>query len=226
MNLIQKVKTVGRDKFYYDQYQYCVNFNFQDLPALRHSDHIGIDRYIENTNWRRKINFGGSWRYHTFRHPITKESTKNCHKLLDAKKAIPSEHKLIISLDIGHLYTNSLMDVHSFVSSPGVVLLNIRKVEIDRRPDTMIIKSAKHDQRTYFKNQQLTVEQKQQLISFLKYRTDIRCSPSLYEWMTKFEKYTYICNNYFIDHNDDGFLTMLALVSPVKIKKTYTLLTE
>lgn len=225
-NLNQKVKTVGRDKLYFDRYQYCVNFLFQELPALRYSDHKTIDDYIENQKWRRQVNFGGSWQFQSFRHPITDETIKNCHKLFDAKKAIPSDHKLVISLDTGHLYTSSLMDVHGFVSSPGVLLLDINKVELDRPRNTMIVKSAKHNYRTYFKNQHITREQKQNLVQFLLDRTDIRIGPAMTQWLTMWENHRYVADNYFIDHNDDGFLTMLALVSPIKIKKTLTLLKE
>lgn len=225
-NLSQKIRKVSRDKLFYDKYLYCVDFKFRELNALRMKDHDDIDGYIERQHWKRQVNYGGSWRYHTFNLPITEDIVRNCHKLFDEKKKIKIDHKLVISIDTGHLYANTLLEITAFITSPGVDVKEIKQVVIDRPRDTLVIKSAKHNHRTYFKNQHLTLEQKYTLINFLKDRNDIRLGPGMEQWVTVWENHKYVADNYFIDHNDDGFLTMLALVSPIKIKKTITLLTE
>lgn len=198
----------------------------QDIAAVKLGSHEKINEYMEHQEWRRKINYGGSWRWHTFRHPITPTTIGNCHTAHDNLKTIPQGYKLITSYDCGYLYLKDLDDAVDFLKSPGISVDQVKQVIVDRPKNSIVIKSAKHDFRTYFKNQRVETDQKTSLINFLKNRTDIRLSPSMKEWITKYDSYRYMCDNYFIDHNNDGFLTMLTLVSPIKIKKTVTLLTE
>lgn len=225
-SLNQKIETVGRDRLYHNLYKYCVYFHLQDVSVIKLSGHKKIDEYMSHQEWRRKVNYGGSWIWHTFRHPITKDSIKNCHTAHDRLKTIADGYKMITKYDCGYLYLNSLDSAVNFLKSPGVTIESVKQVIVDRPKDSMIIKSAKHDYRTYFKNQRIEIEQKQTLVNFLKDRVDIRLSPSMQEWITRYNTHRYVCDNYFVDHNNDGFLTMLCLVSPIKIKKTVTLLTE
>lgn len=199
----------------------------QDVSAIKLEDHKKIDEYISHQEWRRKINYGGSWQIRSFRRPITPSSIKKCHNAHDKLKEISEDYKLITSsYDYGYLYIKNLNSAVNFLSSPGITILQIKKVVVDRPKNTLIIKSAKHNLRTYFRNQRIEMEQKQNLIAFLDSRTDIRLGPAMQDWITKFPNQRYVCDNYFIDHNDDGFLMLLALVSSIKIKKTLTLLTE
>lgn len=223
-NFPVKITQIGRDKFYFDQYEYCVQFYLQDCAAIRAKDHQHIDDYMEGQQWRRQINHGGSWRWESYRQPITPTTIKNCHTAHDNLKTINTKYKLIVSYDYGYLYLNSIQDADTFIKSPGLKVEMIKQVIVNRPKGSIIIKSAKHDFRTYFKNQRVEHDQKDILVNFLKGRKDIRLGPALTEWTLN--NYRYVCDNYFIDHNDDGFLTMLALVSPIKIKKTLTLLTE
>lgn len=225
-NLNQKIETVGRDRLYYDRYEYCVYFRMQDASAVKLDNHKKIDEYLEHQHWRRKINYGGSWRWQTFRHPITDASTKNCHTAHDHLKAITKGYKLTTSYDCGYLYLEDLAGAVNFLKSPGITVDIVKQAVVDRPKDSMIIKSAKHSFRTYFKNQRMELEQKQNLVNFLQGRTDVRLSPGMQEWTTRYNTHRYVCDHYFVDHNNDGFLTMLALVSSIKIKKTVTLLTE
>jgi len=225
-SLNQKIKTIGRDRLYYDLYEYCVHFQMQEVSAIKLSSHNQIKEYLNHQQWRRKINHGGSWRWHTFGYPITETSIKNCYTAHDRLKTILEDYKLITSYHCGYLYLKDLNGAINFLKSPGITVDVVKQVIIDRPKNSIIIKSAKHDYRTYFKNQRLETEHKTALVNFLKDRTDIRLGPGMQEWITRYNTHKYVCDNYFIDHNDDGFLTMLCLVSPIKIKKTLTLLTE
>ena len=198
----------------------------QDVAAIKLDSIELIDQYMEHHEWRRKINYGGSWQWHIFRHPITEHTISNCHKAHKHLKSIKERYKLKTTYDYGYLYINDLESAKNLLSSPGVTIDSVKQVIVDRPKNTMVIKSAKHNLRTYLKTQSIEIDQKQILINFLKSINNIRLSPGLEEWTTKYNNYRYITDNYFVDHDDDGFLTMLALVSPIKIKKTVTLLTE
>ena len=199
----------------------------QDLCALRRRSHKGIDAYCEHQTWSKDINFGGSWMWGARRSkPVTDQSRTNCHLALDALNTITISYKIIINEDTGYIYTNNLDPFSVFADLPGVAIVDIKQATVDRPRDSIVIKSSVHSQRTYFRNQKLDIDQKPTLRNFLSDRSEIRLSPGLNEWLFKFPSHRYLCDNYFIDHNDDGFLTMLYLVTPLKIKKTYKLLRE
>ena len=90
-----------------------------------------------------------------------------------------------------------------------------------------MIKSSKHSLRTYFKSQHLcSTEQKENLRELLFNQTEIRLGPGLSEWFTRYEFSKYIADNYFIDHNDTGILTLIGLVCPIKIKQTLNIIRD
>ena len=226
-NSNQRIRSESRDRLYYDQYAYCLHISLQDLCALRQRTHSGIEQFCNQINWARDINYGGSWRWPMRRlRPVTDQSRENCHLALNALNGITIPHKLIINEDWGYIYTNNLDPLNELIASPGVSVQDVRLAVVDRPRDTLVIKSSIHEQRTYFRNQSITAEQKKDTVKFLSNRCEIRTSPSMTSWLHDFPQHRYVCDNYFVDHNDDGFLTMLHLVVPLKIKKTYKLLRE
>jgi len=227
INLSQKISTQSRDRLFYDQYVYCLQIFLQDLRALRKRTHKGIEQFCNNWSLLRDVNYGGSWHWPIRRsRPVTETSRDNCHTALDALNAVTIPHKLIINDDWGYIYTNNLDPFNDLISSPGVRVEGVKSAVVDRPRDTLVIKSSVHNQRTYFRNQTVTIEAKTAIGKFLDGRSEVRLSPGLQGWLWDFPEHKYLCDNYFIDHNDDGFLTMLQLVAPLKIKKTYKLLRE
>lgn len=227
INLNHKIKLDSRDKLYYDRYEFCLQLRLEFFSSLRHKSHKTIDLCYDTKTWMRDVNYGGSWR-NGFRlsRPITPTMRDNCHLALDELQAITVAYKLVISEDFGYIYTNDLGIFANLSNSPGVTVEEVKKASLDRPRDTLIVKNSKHQKRTYFKNQHIKITQKDQLYKFLSGRDEIRLGPGFVEWFEKFPNNKYICDNYFIDYNDDGFLTMLGLVSPIKIKRTVQLLNE
>jgi len=226
-NSSQKIRSDSRDKLYYDQYAYCLHISLQDLCALRRRTHSDIDQFCNQANWARDINYGGSWRWPMRRiRPVTDQSREHCHLALDAINSISIPYKLIINDDWGYIYTNNLDPFNDLINSPGVSVKDIRLATLDRPRDTLVIKSSVHDERTYFRNQHIELETKNTVSTFLHNCSDIRVSPSMSSWLYDYPTHRYLSDNYFIDHNSDGFLTMLQLVAQLKIKKTYKLLRE
>lgn len=226
-NSSQKIRPDSRDRLYYDQYAYCLHVSMQDLCALRQRTHSGIELFCNQVNWARDINYGGSWRWPVRRiRPVTDQSREHCHLALDALDGVTIPYKLIINEDWGYIYTNNLDPFNELIASPGVSVQDVRVAVVDRPRDTLVIKSSVHDERTYFRNQNIEIETKNTVRDFLRDRFEVRLSPGMSSWLFDFPNHRYLCDNYFIDHNSDGFLTLLGLVAPLKIKKTYKLLRE
>lgn len=226
-NLNLKINSQSRNKLYHGQYRYCLQFYFPELSSIRSKTHNGVDQALDGRAWARQINFGGSWRYGALIPEITDELRTDCHLLCAFFISLKNKHKLTISCDTGYFYTNELQDVTDLLNFPQVMLEQLREAIVDIPENTIVIKSANHNLRTYFKSQHLASnEQKKNLKNLLLTQTEIRLSPGLSEWFTRYEFSKYIADNYFIDHNDTGILTLISLVCPLKIKHTLNIIRD
>jgi len=222
-----KINSHSRNKLYHSKYRYCLQFYFPELSAIRSKTHSGVDNALDSRAWARQINFGGSWRYSSAIPEITEELRTDCHLLCAFFINLKNAHKLTISMDTGYFYTNDLQEVTDLLNFPQVMMEQLREAVVDIPENTIVIKSAKHSLRTYFKGQHLaSTEQKNNFRELLYNQTEIRLSPGLREWFTRYEFSKYIADNYFIDHNDTGILTMISLVCPIKIKHTLNIIRD
>lgn len=219
------IKSVGRDRPYFDLYTYCFYFRMDELCCVREMDHAQIDRNINHKNvWRqRNPNFGGSWAGR--RGDITEEQRANCHAMLDYLQA-QQDYKITISTDWGYLYTNDMGLVRRTEQLPYVLPLRITETKIDRPRDTLRILSSQHEFRTYFRGQRLEQRQAHILLEFLRNQQSIRLSPSLEELVRRVQSHYYINENFFIDHDGMGLITMLGLVLPRATRKTVKLIRD
>lgn len=218
-------KTVGRDRLYFDQYQYCLHFRMEELCCVREMDHAYIDRNIDHKNtWRqRSPNFGGSWV--SRRGNITEEQRSNCHAMLDYLQS-QQDYKITISMDWGYLYTNSMSLIEKTAQLPYVLALRLTEAKIDRPKGTLHIQNSQHELRTYFRAQRLEERQRHSVVDFLTAQQNIRLSPSLLEFIRRDQKHYYINENFFIDHDGMGIITMLNLVLSRATRKTLKLIRD
>lgn len=227
-NISQKIKTQSRNKLYFDKYEYCLQFYFPELSSIRERTHSGVDNALNARTWARQINFGGSWRYNNRIGPdITDELRADCHLLCTFFIELVNDHKLIISCDTGYFYTNHLQDITDLLNYPQVMMEQLKQAITDIPANSIVLKSSAHSLRTYFKSQHLANnEQKDNLRNILYNQKNIRLGPSFSEWFTRYEFSKYIADNYFIDHNDMGILTLVSLACPIKIKNTLTIIRD
>jgi hypothetical protein len=182
------------------------------------------DSWLKNY---RSVNYGGSWR--TPRSAsITPEIRRACHTFADFLLSVGVDYKLVIYTDYGYFYTNDLDTVQKLCSLGYVAIIRCKQAQVDRPRDSLRILTAQHSYRSYFRQRRISQENRTRLSSFLDNCTDIRLSDGLKRWISfsGHQNGSYTQDNFFIDHNDLSFLTMLGLVSPVGIRKTVTLIRE
>lgn len=216
-----KVKKLSKDKRFFDHYTYCVEFYLHQLTVVR----IGIDQVDRILQLRKDLSqnrFFGSWAHKG--RPITDKTKQDLVSFSEFLDTV-SDYKLTVSSDKGFFYTNKLEDADVLLKQSGVEYVLTREAVVDRPPNTIRILKAKHNFRTYFKTQSITLENKQRLEQFCQ-RDDLRIGPGLSEWFTRYESSKYVADNYFIDHNDTSILTMLTLASGIKIKKTVAIIRD
>ena len=219
------IKTVSKDRLFFDQYEYCFNFKLEEMSALRELDHAYIDRELDyRSNWRsRNPNFGGSWRGH--RGEITAENRTNCHTLCDYLLA-KQDYKLVIYNDWGYVYSSDLTMLRDMEQLEYLTPASLKQVRLDIPRDSILIKSSEHEWRSYFFAGRMTAEQKESLRNFLDNQSDIRIGPGLKRFLSGRQAHHYINDNAFIDHNGQGIIMMLGLILPRAIRKTLKLIRD
>lgn len=214
---------VSRDSLFYDQYEYCLNFKLSALSVMRDLDHQCIDRVLNHrAQWLTNKNFGGSWRSHN---PITDEMRANCHALCDFLLS-QKNYKLVISQDWGYIYSSNMAMLKDLENLSYIQAISVKQAMVDRPRGTLVIKSSKHEFRSYFRARRITAELKKNLHDFLSGQDDIRIGPGLADSISDSNRYCYINDNCFIDHNGQGIVVMLNLILPRAIRKTVQLLTH
>ena len=217
--------SVSKDRLYFDQYEYCLNFKLEELSALRELDHAHIDRELTHRSaWRqRNPNFGGSWRG---RHnDITDQHRQDCHLLCDYLLS-QQNYKLVIYGDWGYVYSSDLSMLRNMEQLSYLKPANMKHAVTDIPRGSILIKSSQHEYRSYFRAGRVTAQQRESLRNFLANQQDIRTGPGLQRLLNNTQTHHYINDNMFIDHNGQGIVTMLGLILPRSIRKTLTLVRD
>ena len=216
---------------FYDQFLYCIAFRLQEVSCLRNLDHASISDTIEcRRSWReiaqqRWANITKSSKHnsHTtlarqLRKEITREVEQDLHDLAEILLTTRINFKLVVSTNVGWIYTNDVALIKQLNSLKMFKSVRCTKAVVDRPKNTILLKNPKHQFRSYFKSTKLSIQQKDQLISFLNNQTTVRLGPALISW-TK-QSFYRTQDYFFIDYNEPAWLTMLALVHPGLIRKT------
>ena len=219
------ISSVSKDRLFFDQYEYCLNFKLEELSALRELDHAHIDRELTHrSSWRqRNPNFGGSWRGR--RGDITDQHRADCHALCDYLLA-QQNYKLVIYGDWGYVYSSDLSMLRNIEQLGYLRPVNIKHAVVDIPRNSILIKSSEHEWRSYFRAGRITDQQRDSLHNFLSNQQDIRIGPGLTRFLTSTQKHHYINDNMFIDHNGQGIVMMLGLILPRAIRKTLKLVRD
>ena len=212
-------KLVKRTSLYFGEYAYSLKFYMPDVHVLRSQSHDMIDQLLECKEDNDAYLWTGDW---GGRREQAVGVREHLHEFLYFLNDISSNHKLTVQRHCGHLYTNDV-NVINTVSHLGYLRADsITQVELTPA-GILLLQDPKHAYRTYFKNQRISIKDKERLIAFMLNQLSVRTSPGLQDFLTQWPNYCYLQPNYFIDHNDMGFITMLQLVCAAGLKKTLTL---
>lgn len=228
---------VVKDRLFYNQFRYCVGFHLNEVSCLKHLDHDYIDALLaRRAEWskihqqRQQATRGGiafpSMHTRLARRPIiTKETGDALHALADHLLNTTHDYKLVTSVDRAWVYTNNLNLMNQLDQLTALENKFYTEAIIDRPVDTIKLKQSVYQQRSYFKTLKMTAKQKHQLAQFVEnQQAHIRISPALTEWFN--DGYLRTQDYFFIDHNGDSWLVMLALVQPGIIRKTLAIITD
>lgn len=187
--------------------------------VLRNRDHAMMDRVLQRRlDWGRKMaQQPGSWLWS--RLEMTGDEIQNLHVALDWILQQKDSIKVTVSGDWLHVYTQEQSLAEQVSALQGIKKSSVVRVDLLGDPDAVNLRESLYQSRTYLRWTAVTLAQKQNLRKMLRAQTDIRMSPGL-DWWLGDNKNLHLYDHHFIDHNDSGVLTLLALVLGRVVRKT------
>ena len=217
--MIQNLNTVRRNNLYFNEYNYALQFNMLDVHAIRDKSHHAIDSVMR---MRMKYKSSGVYDPYITLQDLDKRRA-NLHEFLHfLQDTTEVSHRLVVHRNEGHLYSNKIEFLVKVSKLIYIQEGSCTQVELSEA-NTLELKNPTHAYRTYFNNQRIALADKTRLADFLFNYPKIRIGPGLHSFLTSWPRDTRLRQNYFIDHNDMGIITMLQLVCPASCKKTLKL---
>jgi len=219
-------KTVASDRLFYDHWQYCVHFRLAEVSALRDSlERVSIDDLLDRRQkWRERVR--QRWPQNNFvrgHDAITEQVRTDLYDFADFLTLTAEPYKMVINIDQCRIYSNSPNLLERIGRLPFVCNPRYSESKITRARNTITLKNAQYQYRSYFKNIKLTSAEKIQVDNFLKGQ-EVRVSPALKEWIDS--PFNRTQDYYFVDYNSELWLTMLALIRPGLIRKTVNIVAK
>ena len=137
------------------------------------------------------------------------------------------ERRMTIAGSWFYVYTNDRALVDDIAVLPWLDQgrMALTEVELVGTPGTVRLQHARYQQRTYLRSTLLDQRLRDNLTNLLLNQEDLRLSPALQHWLHH-SRWNRTYDYHFIDHNGDGILTMLALLSPRLIRRTMPIVAD
>lgn len=224
INLSPKIKF--SDRLFFDQYRYCVRAGLHWVEACRGLNEDRIKHLIEmwdtHSYYRKKINYGGSWRDREYFVPQTLEP-----RLVIANQWFV-EHvqdiKLQFLRDKVFVYTNDTKHPSQMADLDVFDNINITEIRLDRPRGTVKARYPGFQVRAYFRPTHITQQQRDSLVNFLNTNeAELRTNIGLERFINQDPKrfnYLTLRDYFFVDLRDERLLSVLELMCPGIVRKT------
>lgn len=211
-----------RPNLYYGQYDYCLRAYQPEFFCLRDMDHARIDHLVGlRRDWGRRMQSRqpGSWYWQALE--ITENDIDNLHVMCDWLQSDARDRKLIIAGSWFYVYTNDRTLIDDLTQLPWLDTSKFKLTQVHLRgqPGTVTLRRPRHGLRSHFRSIVLDERRKNNLSNILAQQQGIRLSPSLLHWIDN-PKWHRTAEYHFIDHDDHGIITLLALIEPRLIRRT------
>lgn len=211
------MKTVIRDRLFWDQFQYSVGFIFRHSHCMRGLDVSTIPYRVQ----RQTMFFSRG----TVEAKPLSEIVEQAIDLTSAILSAPGPYKHVVGTNYQYVYSNDLTWLIKLSGMPGVINPIISKASVELERDAVVLNHSDYSWRSYFSDVEWQHPQLPALKNFLEARSDyFRITPTL---ANRFKsKHFYPGRWHFIDHHSDQDVLMLNLVLPGIIRKTVPIRTR
>lgn len=206
------IRQEPRDRLFFDQYQYRMQFYLRYAWCMRSYDHDDIDRRLENYygRYRGVGDFGTA----------NSQQQADLHNMCDLLRALPTSCKIMIQYDHVFLYTNELNTLEDMSQVAYLDRQLIGQAVVVYPKDTVMLLNPVNQYRTFLKSKWWDLDTSTRVKKFLLGRQDLFRIPRAF--CEKLERPGRLAtrDHHFLDHNDPDLLLMLSLVCPGIINKT------
>lgn len=207
-----KFDPVGRDRRFYDQYEYGICISLEEAGCLRHKTLDGVLEAIRYRNYARS-------RYGTKDH-ITNEQKENLLAMFSELNPVRDQLKIVISFGIMYIYSNNIPVLQRLAGLQYVNFCNAVQSVVDRPRDVILKTNPKFKYRSYFKEKVLEEHERDRMMNFLESRRDVfGFTNTLKQTLNRYRVH-WLPRHLYIEHNDPKDITMFSLVMPGIIRKT------
>jgi hypothetical protein len=205
-----------RDKLFYDQYQYAIDFHLEGATTLRSLDIAAIDARI-----RHRTMYDNA-----FYRPLSFTEINTIYRLRDSFLNATGNFKKVLAYNYVYLYTNDYSLIEQFCNADYLVdrFKTVAEAVVSYERDVVMLKNPRHRLRTYLKWHMMTDPEVKSLHEFLYANADeYRPSPTLQRMLSSknaqhYRSWTREWD--FIDHNTEQQLLMINLICNQLIRKT------
>jgi len=205
------MKSLARDKLFFDQYRYSMRFKFANSGRMRVLTHDAINTSV---HWARAM---------SALNPSIQVNDDTKSRLLvmcDLLNSITVPYKRIVYSDWQYFYTNDPEFFALIEQVPGVQHVSYSEVEVTKPRDTVVLKESQYQWRTYFRDRWYQPEQTATFINFLLSRSQQFRVTDLQRRRMEHNKYFYVTRSMFVDHHDQRDALLLNLAVPGCVRKT------
>jgi hypothetical protein len=208
-----EIKQQTKNRLYFDKFRYSICFPLKESTCLRvinanlELTHSKIDRDIElrkfyHRNWSDTV--------------ITKSVVDNLKTMASFLVLNDREYKLVVYSDWVYLYVNEDSFFEDLTNLGFVKKLWINEVVVTHPADTLLFKKNPYNYRAYFRSAYSKDPDVARLYNWLKNQPEVKLSPSL-----EHKAFSGFWEHHFVDFNDLKLPTMMALIRPDSLRKTY-----
>ena len=213
---MNKFKKETKSRLYYNKYKYKSSIVYPDGNLIRYaSTEQDLDKAIAQRESYGRSSFYGSLIDRDF-------LCKLVHWRNDVNQT-PST----VRVDYSYItvYSNDLEVIDSLEQfKPNEV--SYTEVQVEGEVGVLLRNNPKHKYRTYFRSKTVPDGFTKEIEEFLQqYKSSVYPTPSLIKWLLLKNKYTwrhrYLESCFFIDYDDESFLSILSLNFGSYLGKTY-----
>jgi hypothetical protein len=210
-----KPKTIKRDRLFYDQFEWSLNFRVKGAHLARKLSHEDLDIWL--ARWHgidsvlKKIKTANL---------ITPQDHETLHALIDVLNPLPRPCKFYFSHHWIYVYHNDLAVLEQLATWPHMDQIVISQAVVDRPRDVIVKRRPKYSYRTYFRDHIFRDMDKGRMFrEFLQRQDHWNRSGALDRTMDN-GKYFYVQRHHFVDHDNPQDALLMNLHTPNIVRKT------
>lgn len=214
-----------RDQNYYNKYQYRARVSIEGLKRGIYSDPDEFEKRVKERKLFGRLSLD-EWK-------ILDTNLQSILQILKVRYDNKKNKAFTFRAEYNTMsvFHNDLQHLHDLLDNIPGVTVDYTQVETQGYVGIKtFVNEPKHKYRVYFKSKRVDPSTKESISKILETNKDLRAGPALKQWLKQNDKtgwriwyVNYLSSNYFIDYNEESYLSYFALMHGEHLGKKYKL---